>query len=352
MSAPPQILDGLLAQLEAVGVSLEELAAHRDKTNPAADTRAPGRTPTFAEYLDVVRTAAAATSPGAAKTYATYWRLAADLVGEVPLDRIRKTDLEVVCGAARERAKQNRPGTGGHSAVESMISALRAVFSRAVEDGLVERNVALGLRKPRRRPNRRRSLEDHEMEQLYEAAISGGDDPDLDALLLRFHWETGARRGGALALRNRDIDIARQTIWLLEKGDQQREQPISATLVAALVDHAVSRGATGADDQVLRYRPRGGTDVGAPLTRRRYNTLFGRLQDTLAWAREAGVSTHWLRHTAATNVERIAGFAVAQAFAGHGSADVTSTYVKASVGEVARAVRVLTGEPHPLANSG
>lgn len=85
MSAPPQILDGLLAQLEAVGVSLEELAAHRDKTNPAADTRAPGRTPTFAEYLDVVRTAAAATSPGAAKTYATYWRLAADLVGEVPL---------------------------------------------------------------------------------------------------------------------------------------------------------------------------------------------------------------------------------------------------------------------------
>jgi integrase/recombinase XerC len=52
-------------------------------------------------------------------------------------------------------------------------------------------------------------------------------------------------------------------------------------------------------------------------------------------------------------VERNFGYAVARAYAGHtdGSGDVgaTSTYVRASLPEVAAALARLTGEPHPLA---
>jgi len=43
---------------------------------------------------------------------------------------------------------------------------------------------------------------------------------------------------------------------------------------------------------------------------------------------------------------------VARAYAGHtdgGEAGATSTYVRASVSEVAAALAALTGEPHPLA---
>ncbi|MFB9386888.1 hypothetical protein ACFFTK_27395 [Pseudonocardia petroleophila] len=64
------------------------------------------------------------------------------------------------------------------------------------------------------------------------------------------------------------------------------------------------------------------------------------------------VSTHWLRHTTLTWVERNAGYAVARAYAGHnGSRDVgvTSTYVRADITEVAAALAALSGEPHPLA---
>ena len=47
------------------------------------------------------------------------------------------------------------------------------------------------------------------------------------------------------------------------------------------------------------------------------------------------------------------GYAVAQAYAGHtdGGSDTgaTSTYVRASLSEVAAALAALTGEPHPLA---
>jgi hypothetical protein len=49
------------------------------------------------------------------------------------------------------------------------------------------------------------------------------------------------------------------------------------------------------------------------------------------------------------------GYAVARAYAGHtdggGEAGATSTYVRASLSEVAAALAALTGEPHPLATS-
>ena len=65
------------------------------------------------------------------------------------------------------------------------------------------------------------------------------------------------------------------------------------------------------------------------------------------------ISTHWLRHTTLTWVERNFGYAIARAYAGHtdhDNAGSTATYVRANLPEVASALAVLTGEPHPLAN--
>lgn len=53
-----------------------------------------------------------------------------------------------------------------------------------------------------------------------------------------------------------------------------------------------------------------------------------------------------------TWVERNFGYAIARAFAGHtdsaGDAGTTTTYVRATLEEVATALVALTGEPHPL----
>jgi integrase/recombinase XerC len=60
---------------------------------------------------------------------------------------------------------------------------------------------------------------------------------------------------------------------------------------------------------------------------------------------------HWIRHTTLTWVERSFGYAIARAYAGHsetsGDAGVTSTYVRASLQEIAAALSALTDEPHP-----
>ena len=63
-----------------------------------------------------------------------------------------------------------------------------------------------------------------------------------------------------------------------------------------------------------------------------------------------GVTTHRLRHTTLTWVERTFSYAVAQAFAGHRGkrSGTTDTYVKSQLHEVAAALSVLTAEPHPL----
>jgi integrase/recombinase XerC len=119
--------------------------------------------------------------------------------------------------------------------------------------------------------------------------------------------------------------------------------------MARLVQHGQERHATP-DGQLLRYAS------GQPITSRRYDHLWVRISKQLPWVRTQRISTHWLRHTTLTWVERNFGYAVARAYAGHsdsgGDTGATSTYVRASPAEVAAALAALTGEPHPLATPG
>ena len=136
-------------------------------------------------------------------------------------------------------------------------------------------------------------------------------------------------------------------ILLREKGETVRWQPVSPTLMAALVRHAEERHAPP-DGQLLRYRD------GRPITYRRYDHLWDRLGRHLPWVRTQQISMHWIRHTTLTWVERNFGYAVAQRLRRphrqrqrHGR-DRRPTSAPA-VHEVATALAALTGEPHPLA---
>jgi integrase len=325
----------LLAEAEALGVTLNDLV-----TAAAGSSTHGSSAPTLAEYVETV---APSFTEGTAATYRSYWRVAVARYGDRPVDAIDADDCEVVLADAVRRAQQRRPSSDGRSSRENCIAALRALFGRAERAGLVTKNPAKDLDKPRRRESRRRALDDAELNEAIDAVRTTSQDPDLDLLLVRFHLESGARREGALNLRLGDLDARRSTAWLREKFGLEREQPIPPSLLAALESHARSRGATRDQDPVFR------TKRGRPITRRRYNTLFDRAQAALPWTSRAPVTAHALRHTAGTAVERIAGHSVAQAFLGHAPSSVTGIYTKARPDEVAAAVAALTGEPHPLA---
>jgi integrase len=63
----------------------------------------------------------------------------------------------------------------------------------------------------------------------------------VDTLLLLLHTETACRRGGALALRPRDLDPDRCLVLLREKGETARWQPVSPALMGRLGDGELDR---------------------------------------------------------------------------------------------------------------
>ena len=222
-----------------------------------------------------------------------------------------------------------RNARGGRSAAEHLVAALRCLYKHAEDDGLIDPgdNPARKVDKPRRLPSTRRAVADNRLAEINQAAATTGDDPELDTLLLRLHTETACRRGGALALRPQDLDPEQCLILLREKGETVRWQPVSPTLMAALLGHAGERHAPP-DGQLLRYRN------GRRITYRRYDHLWERLGRYLPWVRAQQISMHWIRHTTLTWVERNFGYAVARAYAGHtdsgSDTGATATYVRAS----------------------
>ncbi|MFI2477817.1 tyrosine-type recombinase/integrase [Nocardia xishanensis] len=321
-----------------LGLTLDDLAV-------ASTASAP--TPTFHAFLARLRSAV---PPSTLQSYGTYWRIIEAQWGDRLLDEPSPTEISVMVEDHRQRAVVRTNSRGGHGATRMFIAAFRCLYKHAERDGLIHplRNPAAKVDKPRQLPSPRHALSLRQIEDLAQVAASTGDDPDLDALIMRLHIETACRRGGALHLRVDGLDHEDCLVLLREKGGNLRWQPVSPTLMRYLALHVETRGGIEATSAVLRYR------TGRPVGRRRYNYLRERFHHHLPWAATLGVTAHWVRHTTLTFVEREFGYAVARAFAGHadsggGRASTTHTYVRATLAEVAEAVEALTGEPHPLA---
>ncbi|MEW2475456.1 site-specific integrase [Micromonospora gifhornensis] len=333
MSADPARVATARQLLAHLGVTLADLQAEPG----------PGL-PTLAEYLPQV---VAAAGPGTRRTYGTYWQRMAAVWGDRPLDAVAASDIEALQRQAAATARSRRNSRSGRHAGELVIAAARAIYNRAIADGLIDPAASPAHRvvKPRRLPSTRRALTPDEMEEINLAARTSGNDVILDALALRLHTETACRRGGALGLRLADLDTGRGLVRLTEKGATLRWQPITLDLAAHLDDHARARGAILPTDRLLRYRN------GRPITSRRYDHLWKRIGEQLPWVAAQGISTHWLRHTTLTWVERHYGYGIARAYAGHtdSTGPATTTYIKADLQAVATALAAMTGQPHPLA---
>ncbi len=329
------VVEAALVLLERMGLSAADLTAARQE-RPAV--------PTFAEYIPVV---SAAVTAGTRRAYGSYWNRFTERWGQRRLDDITPSEIRQLMTHVKTHVVARRNARGGRSAAEHLVAALRCVYQRAVDDGLISEadNPARKVAKPRRLPSTRRAIADTRLAQINQVAATTGNDTELDTLMLRLHTETACRRGGALALRPADLDPGQCLVLLREKGETVRWQPVSPTLMARLVQHGEERHAPP-DGQLLRYAG------GQPVTSRRYDHLWARIGRHLPWVATQQISTHWIRHTTLTWVERNFGYAVARAYAGHtdagGEAGATSTYVRASLPEVAAALAALTGEPHPL----
>ena len=308
----------------------------------------PADIPTFAQYVPKV---VAASGPGAARTYGTYWTRITETFGDRRLDEVTATDIEILKRQLVANRRIRRNDRGGQSVAEHLVSAMRAIYTQAINDNLLppHHNPALKVAKPRPRPTTRYALASNEVAALSDALTTSGHDAVLDTLLFRLHLESACRRGGALALREEDIEPTSCLIRLREKNNTVRLQPISPTLIASLLAHREHRGnGKPTAEPLLRHHN------GTPINRRRYDRMWQRLADRIPWVAARNISTHWLRHTTLTWVDRHYGPSVTRGYAGHTHPrgdNVTGTYTKATLPEIAIALAAYTREPHPLATT-
>jgi integrase/recombinase XerC len=205
-------VEAALVLLERMGVSPADLV-----TTP----RNQQRVPTFAEYVPVV---SAAVSAGTRRAYGSYWNRIVEHWGTRRLDEPTPSEIRLLMTWVKTHVVARRNGRGGRSAQEHLVAALRCLYRRAVEDGLISEadDPARKVAKPRRLPSTRRAVPETRLAEINQIAATTGDDPELDPLLLRLHTETACRRGGALALRPADLDPDQCLILLREKGPGRR----------------------------------------------------------------------------------------------------------------------------------
>lgn len=147
-------------------------------------------------------------SAGTARTYGTHLDLLESVWPNRPLNEVTRHELEDLARAVRANARTNRASRGGTSAVEHYVSAVRCIYRYAEEAAWIrpQDNPARQITAPARQASHRYAIPSGQIAEICQVAATSGDDPELDALILRFHLETACRRGGALALRPQDLD--------------------------------------------------------------------------------------------------------------------------------------------------
>jgi site-specific recombinase XerD len=291
-----------------------------------------------------------AVSSGTAKTYGSYWNRIRAKWGSRTLLEPTPTEIKQFAEEIKANAVQRRNSRGGRGTAENFIAALRCIHRHAENDGLIkpDENPARRTAQPRRQGSVRHALSAAQMSEINFYAGTTGDDPVLDTLLLRLHTESACRTGGALALRPRDLNEDQCLTYLREKDGTARWQPVSRSLMTALLDHAEARGACGdPGGQLLRYRN------GNPITHRRYDHLWGPPRPLPALdhhpqrLRPLDPAHH--PHLGRTQLRVRHCPRLRRPLRRWRHQSATMTYIKATVHDVATALSALTGEPHPLA---
>ena len=197
--------------------------------------------PTFRDYVPHV---IAASGTGATRTYSTYWTRITETFGDRRLDEVTPSEIEGLMRHLVENRHIRRNDRGGHSVAEHLLAAMRAIYNRAINDNLLppQHNPAARVPKPRRRPTTRHALTTNEVTALADAVTTGGHDAVLDTLLFRLHLETACRRGGALALREDDIE---PTTCLIQLRERIVSRPPRPRLGSTTTRSAVTTPGTG-----------------------------------------------------------------------------------------------------------
>lgn len=264
----------------------------------------------------------------------------------------------------REGQGRNLLHSDGRGARESFIQACRWMFTWLVDTDRVSSNPAEKVKLPSRQEAPARSLTPEEFVEVYGVAVSTGQDPVLDGLILRHLLIQAVRRGALLGLTCEGLKVASCEIgYWDQKKSTWRYRPTTRTHLADLVTHAIIRGprvaappdapeeqrrqgipALTASSPVFYAQPVDTFDENGyfvsrkarPTARKHIEVLIARIRRNLPWTENVELRCHDIRHTSGRMIYKAADQQMAKLHLAHDGGSTTDHYLKDRHDELAK----------------
>jgi len=301
---------------------------------------------TIDKHIEIVKKGI---SKNTLRGHSTYFNSVSDYFKGRYYDDVYLDELKNLVNITGENSIRRAITKNGAGAQESIIYALRRIWTSAVTDGLTNRNIALELKRPpKSRARNRRGLNEKELKLLQKCLATKTKDPELSLLVLRLALETGARRGELLAIKFGDIQRESGCINLLTdtKKNSIALQPITKSLMQALdlfIKNRIGNHPSKNDfilvDKLGNKIGRRWFELTSELVRNNVKELSGSSEVWFSW--------HLTRHTMATLIERSSGYSIAARYLRHNLSNlstVTGIYTSVTLDELKYALSLLWKE--------
>ncbi|WP_461206905.1 site-specific tyrosine recombinase/integron integrase [Clostridium sp. DL1XJH146] len=210
-----------------------------------------------------------------------------------------------------------RCGSLKKSSTNGQITMLKTFFGWLADEGYIPNNPAKKLKKVKQPKRVRQALSKKEIEQIRFACIT-----ERDRALVEFMYSTGCRLSELVKTNVSDINWNERTLFVVGKGDKEREISFDAKAELYIQKYLDSR--------------KDNNDALFVATKGNHNRLGGRSieRDIEKIARRAGiskpVSPHVFRHSFATHMLNSGvPMHIVQEWLGHSSVATTQIYAVA-----------------------
>jgi integrase/recombinase XerC len=241
-----------------------------------------------------------------------------------------------------------RKGLGRRSTARA-LSAVRSFYRFLHRQDLVEANPARGVSGPKVDRHLPSYLNRAQMTALFEAAETrahgGGFNNVRNLAILELFYSTGMRLSELRGISRGDLDLLSQQVKVRGKGKKERIIPLGDHAQLALRNYESKR-----DELVRSIGPKADRSAfflsarGKRMSERAIQNAVTTLLDLVD--KDAGLSTHSLRHTFATHLlDGGAELRAVQELLGHASVGTTQIYTHTSV----ERLKAVHQQAHPRA---
>ena len=201
---------------------------------------------------------------------------------------------------------------------KARIWALRQFFHYLTLTGLVEKNIAIDLAYPKIEKTLPYFLTAAEYQCILEHCVLNIDsEMGLRNLIIVLLLGTmGLRTNAVITLNTQDVDVSAGLLWVTEKGGIARVMIMPDILCALIRSHLADRCEMRGPLLLSKRKKR--------LAARSLQALFAAIADAVDIDKH--LHAHLFRHTAATQLNIVAGTAICQEVLGHARRSNTVKY--------------------------